>query len=66
MAPVRRTLMVTWIGEGSSKVAKMEGIDGGSSVGPSSATVVVMKYNLCFSDSVSCQKFQIPMAEEKF
>jgi hypothetical protein len=35
MAPVRRTLVATWIGEGSSVVAKMEGVDGGSSMGPS-------------------------------
>lgn len=35
MAPVRRTLVATWIGAGSSVVAKMEGVDGGSSMGPS-------------------------------
>lgn len=40
MAPVRRTLVATWIGEGSSVEAKMEGVDGGSSIGPSSGAAV--------------------------
>jgi len=35
-APVRRTLEATWMGEGSSAVAKMEGVEeNGSSTGPS-------------------------------
>ncbi|KAF2286068.1 hypothetical protein GH714_010146 [Hevea brasiliensis] len=37
MAPVRRTLVPTWRGEGSSVVAKMEGDDSGSSMGPPSS-----------------------------
>lgn len=41
MAPVRRMLEATWMGEGSSVVAKMEGVEEkGSSMGPSSVTVV--------------------------
>lgn len=40
MAPVRRTLVATWMAEGSSVVAKIEGIDRGSSMGPSSVAVV--------------------------
>lgn len=42
MAPVRRRLVATWREEGSSEVAKMEGVDGGSSMGPSSAVVMVV------------------------
>lgn len=41
MAPVRRMLEATWIGEGSSVVAKMEGVEeNGSSMGPSSPVAV--------------------------
>lgn len=36
IAPVRRTLVASWIVEGLSSVAKMEGKDSGSSMGPSS------------------------------
>lgn len=42
MAPVRRTLVATCRGVGSSLVAKMEDEDGGSSMGPSSGAVVVV------------------------
>lgn len=35
IAPVRRTLVETWRGVGSSLVAKMEGMSGESSTGPS-------------------------------
>lgn len=36
MAPVRRTLVAIWMAEGSSELAKMEGVESGSSKGPSS------------------------------
>lgn len=36
MAPVRSTLVAVWSTVGSSLVAKIEGIEGGSSTGPSS------------------------------
>ncbi|GFY84367.1 sodium hydrogen exchanger 4 [Actinidia rufa] len=39
---VKKKRNATWIGKGSSEVAKMEGIDGGSLMGPSLAMVVVM------------------------
>ncbi|KAL3503173.1 hypothetical protein ACH5RR_037622 [Cinchona calisaya] len=42
MAPVRRTLVAVWIGVGSSSVAKMEGVEDGISMGPSSSAVVVL------------------------
>lgn len=38
IAPVRRTLVATWSGVGSSVVAKI-GVENGSSMGPSSAAV---------------------------
>ena len=38
IAPVRRTLVATWMVEGLSVVAKMEGELGGSSTGPSSGS----------------------------
>lgn len=41
MAPVRRTLVDTCRGVGSSVLAKTEGDDGGSSMGPSSGVVTV-------------------------
>ena len=41
MAPVRRTLVAAWIGEGSSVAAKMEGVEeNGSSMGASSVVLV--------------------------
>lgn len=40
MEPVRRTLVATWREEGSSEVAKMVEEFGGSSMGPSSHTVI--------------------------
>ncbi len=43
MAPVRRTLVATCRGVGSSVVAKMEDDDGGSSMGPSSEAVVTVE-----------------------
>ena len=43
MAPVRRTLEATWMGEGLSVVAKTEGVDeNGSSMGPPSCPVEVV------------------------
>lgn len=41
MAPVRRTLVATWRGVGSSVVAKMEGDESGSSTGPPSSSGVM-------------------------
>lgn len=46
MAPVRRRLVAVWRGEGLSEKAKMEGVEDGICMGPSSggvaALVVVM------------------------
>lgn len=41
MDPVRRTLVATWMGDGSSVVAKIE-LEGGSSMGPSSSPLGVV------------------------